>query len=116
VFHENCDAPSEETLSDWKLIMIVIIIAVCGMIKSLIRHYQIRWLPEAAGCIIVGGKCVEQMRLCECGNSLLTSVTDVASFLFLQFCLVQSVPLFRTTTSALTGIGFCVSWSLRSVS
>ena len=24
------------------------------MVKSLIRHFKIRWLPEAAGCILVG--------------------------------------------------------------
>jgi hypothetical protein len=55
VFHENCDTPDQEVVSDRKLFLIVFVIAICGMVKSLIRHYQIRWLPEAAGCILVGG-------------------------------------------------------------
>ena len=56
VFHENCDSPDEEVVSDKKLFLIVFVLALCGMVKSLIRHFQIRWLPEAAGCILVGGK------------------------------------------------------------
>jgi hypothetical protein len=56
VFHENCDTPDQEEVSDKKLFLIVFVLAFCGMVKSLIRHFQIRWLPEAAGCILVGGK------------------------------------------------------------
>ncbi len=54
VFHENC-SPDEEELSDIRLFIGVGVIALCGLIKSLIRHFRIRWLPEAAGCILVGG-------------------------------------------------------------
>jgi hypothetical protein len=57
VFHENCYVDEEEELSDSRLFIVVAVIAVCGMVKSLIRHHQIRWLPEAAGCILVGGTC-----------------------------------------------------------
>jgi hypothetical protein len=60
VFHENCDQKEEETVSDKKLFLIVFVIAFCGMVKSMIRHFQIRWLPEAAGCILVGGKLVHR--------------------------------------------------------
>ena len=56
VYHENCEVDEEEELSDIRLFIVVVVIALCGMIKSLIRHFQIRWLPEAAGCILVGGK------------------------------------------------------------
>jgi NhaP-type Na+/H+ or K+/H+ antiporter len=56
VFHENCDVDEEEELSDSSLFIAVAVIAMCGMVKSLIRHFQIRCLPEAAGCILVGGK------------------------------------------------------------
>lgn len=58
VFHENCDTPDEENVSDKKLFLIVFVIALCGMVKSVIRFYQVRWLPEAAGCILVGGMCL----------------------------------------------------------
>jgi len=53
VFHENCSV-NEEELSDRRLFVGVGVIALCGLIKSLIRHFHVRWLPEAAGCILVG--------------------------------------------------------------
>ncbi len=56
VFHENCSVDEEEELSDRRLFIVVAVIAFCGLVKSLIRHFQIRWLPEAAGCILVGGE------------------------------------------------------------
>lgn len=65
VFHENCDTPDEEVVSDKKLFLIVFVLAFCGMVKSLIRHFQIRWLPEAAGCILVGGKLCKMRYHCE---------------------------------------------------
>ena len=54
VFHEYCDNPEDQEISDRRLFVIVFVIAICGMVKSLIRHFKIRWLPEAAGCILVG--------------------------------------------------------------
>lgn len=55
VYHEHCDtSESNQVVSDSNLIIIVFIIAVCGAVKSMIRHFKIRWLPEAAGCILVG--------------------------------------------------------------
>lgn len=55
VFHEICSVDEEENLSDTQLFISVAVIVVCGLVKSLIRHFQIRWLPEAAGCVLVGG-------------------------------------------------------------
>lgn len=57
VFHETCSVDQEEELSDKRLVVVVVVIALCGWVKSLIRYFQIRWLPEAAGCIVVGGEC-----------------------------------------------------------
>ena len=54
VYHENCNVDAEEDVSDQRLFIVVLIMAFCGMVKSLIRHFKIRWLPEAAGCILVG--------------------------------------------------------------
>lgn len=54
VYHEHCDTTDSHELSDSNLFIIVFIIAFCGVVKSLIRHFKIRWLPEAAGCILVG--------------------------------------------------------------
>jgi hypothetical protein len=55
VYHEHCDTTEDDHLSDSNLFIMVFIIAFCGLVKSLIRHFKIRWLPEAAGCILVGG-------------------------------------------------------------
>jgi NhaP-type Na+/H+ or K+/H+ antiporter len=56
VFHEHCDPTTTgvEDYSDRRLLVVVFVITVCGMVKSLIRHLHIRWLPEAGGCILVG--------------------------------------------------------------
>lgn len=59
VFHELCDTTAEEHVSDRQLFLIVAVLALCGMVKSIIRHLKIRWLPEAGGCVLVGGKNVE---------------------------------------------------------
>ncbi len=54
VFHEECDSPDDEEYNDKRLFVIVCVIALCGLVKSLIRHFKIRWMPEAGGCILVG--------------------------------------------------------------
>jgi len=54
VFHEHCDRKEEDELNDSRLFVIVAVIAICLMVKSFIKTFQIRWLPEAAGCILVG--------------------------------------------------------------
>lgn len=56
VFHELCSTDVEEQVSDTRLFFLVFVMACCGVIKSLIRYFRILWLPEAAGCILVGGK------------------------------------------------------------
>jgi hypothetical protein len=56
VYQELCRTDEEEQVSDVRLFFVVIVMAACGMVKSLIRHFKILWLPEAAGCILVGGK------------------------------------------------------------
>lgn len=54
VYHENCSTDDEETISDSRLFFVVCVMAACGTVKSLIRYYKVLWLPEAAGCILVG--------------------------------------------------------------
>lgn len=56
VFHEHCDPTTTgvEDYSDQRLLVVVFVITVCGVVKSVIRHLNIRWLPEAGGCILVG--------------------------------------------------------------
>jgi hypothetical protein len=59
VYHELCSTDVEEQVSDKRLFFLVFVLACCGMVKSLIRHFKILWLPEAAGCIMVGGTCLK---------------------------------------------------------
>jgi len=54
VYHTECNTPENEEYNDKRLFVIVCVIALCGLVKSLIRHFKIRWLPEAGGCILVG--------------------------------------------------------------
>ena len=56
VFHEHCDPTTTgiDDYSDRKLLVVVFVVTVCGIIKSVIRYFHIRWLPEAGGCILVG--------------------------------------------------------------
>jgi len=64
VFHEHCDRNEEVEYTDRSLFVIVSVIAMCSIVKSLIKHFEIRWLPEAAGCILVGlilGSIMEQV-------------------------------------------------------
>ena len=71
VYHENCSKDEEEDISDGRLFFVVFVMAMCGMVKSLIRHFKILWLPEAAGCIIVGGEFSRQSDGCTCRCILL---------------------------------------------
>lgn len=64
VYHENCSTDDEEQVSDSRLFFVVFVMALCGMVKSLIRHFKLVWLPEAAGCILVGGKSRMVVRKC----------------------------------------------------
>lgn len=70
VYHENCSTDDNEQFSDSKLLLMLFVMAVCGIVKSLIRHYKVLWLPEAAGCILVGGK----NKLLLVGSRVLSSV------------------------------------------
>jgi hypothetical protein len=54
VYQELCSTDDEEQVSDTRLFFVAIVMAICGMVKSLIRHFKLVWLPEAAGCILVG--------------------------------------------------------------
>lgn len=77
VYHEICSSDDEEQVSDTRLFFLVFIMACCGMVKSLIRHFKILWLPEAAGCIIVGGKHDAKMcafDLCCAGREIHTTL------------------------------------------
>lgn len=55
VYQENCSPVPEDDVSDRRLLFVVFVMAMCCIVKSLIRHFKVLWLPEAAGCILVGG-------------------------------------------------------------
>jgi hypothetical protein len=56
-YSELCtyDDSDDEKSFDARFFIFLFVMALCGVVKSLIRHFRIVWLPEAAGCILVGG-------------------------------------------------------------
>lgn len=86
-FHENCSVNEEEELSDSRLFVAVAVIAVCGLIKSLIRHFTVRWLPEAAGCILVGGTFRNSSIVCSLPFSLIRQLQRILTLFssYLQY-------------------------------
>lgn len=69
VYQKNCSVEPEEDVSDSRLFFVICVMALCLMVKSIIRHFKILWLPEAAGCILVGG------------TSLLCSLSQTGGYL-----------------------------------
>ena len=78
VFNDICRIDEEEELSDQQLFLIVAVVAICGVVKSLIRHFQVRWLPEAGGCILVGG----ERKFAVCLVSFQSSIVPLTPFLY----------------------------------
>jgi hypothetical protein len=60
--------------------------ACCGVVKSLIRHFRILWLPEAAGCILVGGT-LSLSYVILCYLTLPCVVLRYVAFAFCLLCL-----------------------------
>ena len=108
VFHENCSVDEEEELSDIRLFMGVAVIGLCALVKTLIRHFRIRWLPEAAGCILVGGKCnrVHGMLMTSCAKSFHSYIM----LSFQQYFSAGSLTFTRTMILVLMETGFFGSW------
>lgn len=50
-YTRHCHEPQ---LASYKLLGIVSVLIVCGLVKSLIRAFQVEWIPDAAACILVG--------------------------------------------------------------
>mmetsp|Transcript_10666 Transcript_10666/g.21209 ORF Transcript_10666/g.21209 Transcript_10666/m.21209 type:complete len:688 (-) Transcript_10666:28-2091(-) len=53
-FHTRCDDEANGALSDQRLVVTILCIVTCLFTKELIRLNKITFLPEAAGCILVG--------------------------------------------------------------
>jgi hypothetical protein len=83
VYQQNCSTEAEEDVSDTRLLSVVFVMMLCGIVKSIIRYFRILWLPEAAGCIIVGGT---YMRY----TALKMPKTVFTAHPFLSFLLPQS--------------------------
>lgn len=59
---KNCKASvTEET--DYSLLILSVIFVLCGLVRSLVRHHDLRWLPEAGACILVGAAAGGVLRL-----------------------------------------------------
>ena len=90
VYQENCGTETEENVSDTRLFFVVLVMAMCGVVKSLIRYFRILWLPEAGGCILVGGTSASNCLLCckstlQAFSSFSSSFVTVLTGYFLMF-------------------------------
>eukprot|EP00588_Corethron_pennatum_P025497 CAMPEP_0194326058 /NCGR_PEP_ID=MMETSP0171-20130528/34499_1 /TAXON_ID=218684 /ORGANISM="Corethron pennatum, Strain L29A3" /LENGTH=512 /DNA_ID=CAMNT_0039085489 /DNA_START=54 /DNA_END=1589 /DNA_ORIENTATION=+ len=54
VYHDRCDSRLAAELTDRNLLVIVMVLCLCGFVRSYIRRFEINYLPEVAGCILVG--------------------------------------------------------------
>ena len=52
-YAEHCRNLGDITMS---LLGFVIVLVVCVIVKSLVQKFEAHWLPESAGCILVGGE------------------------------------------------------------
>jgi hypothetical protein len=50
-YNKNCKQPE---LDSMKLCGIVLVLVICGLMKSLLRVVGAQWIPDAGACIIVG--------------------------------------------------------------
>ena len=51
-YYEYCD--ESEILNDHTLLVIAAAMLLCECAKSIVKKYHIRWIPEAAACMLVG--------------------------------------------------------------
>jgi ABC-type nickel/cobalt efflux system permease component RcnA len=50
-FTKHCQRPE---LASFKLLGIVSVLILCGLVMSLLKTFQVKWIPDAAACILVG--------------------------------------------------------------
>lgn len=50
-YNKHCQ---EQSLNASRLFGILLVLVVCGLMKSLIRQAQVQWIPDAGACVIVG--------------------------------------------------------------
>lgn len=54
VYRDHCDDRSSHELTDQNLLLAIFVLLICGSVRSAIRRFEIHFLPEVAGCILVG--------------------------------------------------------------
>eukprot|EP00581_Thalassiosira_minuscula_P003340 CAMPEP_0183740034 /NCGR_PEP_ID=MMETSP0737-20130205/58695_1 /TAXON_ID=385413 /ORGANISM="Thalassiosira miniscula, Strain CCMP1093" /LENGTH=971 /DNA_ID=CAMNT_0025975009 /DNA_START=206 /DNA_END=3118 /DNA_ORIENTATION=+ len=54
-YYEYCD--STEMLNGYNLLVVAAVMLLCECAKSIVKKNRIRWLPEAASCMLVGTFC-----------------------------------------------------------
>mmetsp|Transcript_9520 Transcript_9520/g.15837 ORF Transcript_9520/g.15837 Transcript_9520/m.15837 type:complete len:749 (+) Transcript_9520:181-2427(+) len=50
-YNAHCQRPE---LASFKLLAIVSVLVLCGLVRSLLKTFQVEWIPDAAACIVVG--------------------------------------------------------------
>lgn len=50
-YNSNCQRPE---LASFKLLGVVSVLVLCGLVMSLLKTFEVEWVPDAAACILVG--------------------------------------------------------------
>jgi hypothetical protein len=50
-YNAHCQRPQ---LASFKLLGIVSVLVLCGLVMSLLKTFEVEWVPDAAACILVG--------------------------------------------------------------
>jgi hypothetical protein len=50
-YNAHCQRPE---LASFKLLGIVSVLVLCGLVMSLLKTFEVEWVPDAAACILVG--------------------------------------------------------------
>lgn len=50
-YNAHCQRPE---LASFKLLGVVSVLVLCGLVMSLLKTFEVEWVPDAAACILVG--------------------------------------------------------------
>jgi len=81
--HYSRQCVRAERLASLSLLGIVSVLILCAFVKTLIQGYQLHWLPEAGGCILVGAAFGTVLRILLPNHEFSVGTFDDDLFLFI---------------------------------
>jgi hypothetical protein len=118
-YEKHCEGQQQQSLGSFNLLVVVVVLVICGIIKTLLKMApRMKWIPDAAACIVVGSIVGFALRIVD--NKLVRQTLTFNSDLFMQVMLPPIVfeaalsidkrsfrrDLFPILTLAIFGTGF----------